>query len=150
MTIRGISHIAIGVSDMDAALRFYRDGLGLTVSIDREEIVGGMYPRNRRACYLRWTQGFGSAFVVLDQHLTDKSDRPPAQMYDLGVHHFAFFTDDIAETAARLKACGFTVEHEGHIGQGTGYGEPDGQHRIATLFADDPDGNIIQFDQWLD
>ena len=29
MAIRAISHVAVGVRDMDRALRFYRDGLGL-------------------------------------------------------------------------------------------------------------------------
>ena len=33
--IHGLSHIGITVSDMDASLRFYRDGLGLEVYIDR-------------------------------------------------------------------------------------------------------------------
>ena len=37
----GISHVAIGVSDMERSLRFYRDLLGLTVSLDKEEPVRG-------------------------------------------------------------------------------------------------------------
>lgn len=149
MAITGISHIAIGVRDMDSALSFYRDGIGMALTLDREEIFGGMYPRNRRACYLRWELGPGTSFIVLDQHLSQVPDGQAAQMYDLGVHHFAFLTDDIVATAARLKEAGFEVEHEGHVGEAPGYGLAVGQHRIGTLFAHDPDGNIIQFDQWL-
>ena len=39
--MRGISHVAIAVSDMERSLRFYRDLLGLTVSLDKEEPVRG-------------------------------------------------------------------------------------------------------------
>ena len=39
MTIRAISHVAIGVRDMDRALRFYRDALGLRVKLDTTEEI---------------------------------------------------------------------------------------------------------------
>ena len=34
MAVRAVSHVAIGVTDMDRALRFYRDALGLSVTQD--------------------------------------------------------------------------------------------------------------------
>ena len=34
MSVTGFFHAGVTVSDMDAALRFYRDGLGLEVSSD--------------------------------------------------------------------------------------------------------------------
>ena len=37
MAIRAVSHVAIGVRDMDRALRFYRDALGLRVKLDTVE-----------------------------------------------------------------------------------------------------------------
>ena len=41
--MKGISHLAIGVSDMERSLPFYRDLLGLEVMLDAEEkvVVGG-------------------------------------------------------------------------------------------------------------
>ena len=39
--MRGISHVAIGVADMERSLHFYRDLLGLTVTLDKEEPVRG-------------------------------------------------------------------------------------------------------------
>ncbi len=152
MSITGVSHIAIGVRDMERSLAFYCDGLGLVVSMERLEVDPPgttMFPRNRRACYLRWDHGPGTSYLVLDQHLAEEAPGGARQMYDAGVHHFAFSTDDIEATVARLQEHGFEVRHVGHVGKGTGSGIPDGDHEIATCFADDPDGNIIQFDQWL-
>ena len=60
MAVRAVSHIAVGVSDMDASLRFYRDLLGLDVTADlMEEFTEGSEARpvKRRAVYLRWTTG---------------------------------------------------------------------------------------------
>ena len=34
MPIRAVSHIAVGVRDMDRSLEFYRDVLGMSVSLD--------------------------------------------------------------------------------------------------------------------
>ncbi len=40
MKTRAFSHLAIGVKDMDKALGFYRDLLGLKVDLDRIENGG--------------------------------------------------------------------------------------------------------------
>ena len=36
--MKGISHVAIGVSDMERSLPFYRDVLGLEVMLDAEDV----------------------------------------------------------------------------------------------------------------
>jgi len=70
--MRAVSHIAIGVSDMDRALHFYRDLLGLRVTLDTMERIGGMGPLfanpqkgQRRAVYMRFEDGPHASFVVL-------------------------------------------------------------------------------------
>ena len=73
MGIQAVSHIAVGVRDMDVALPFYRDVLGMYVSADKvEEFPQGpdQPPAQRRAVYLRWVDGPHASFVVLDQQLT--------------------------------------------------------------------------------
>ena len=40
--MRGISHVAIGVRNMDKSLPFYRDVLGLRTVRDEVESMGGM------------------------------------------------------------------------------------------------------------
>src|SRR5690349_23750171 len=58
--MKAVSHIAIGVRDMEKSLHFYRDLLGLKVTLDAMENVGGRMGRifanaemsKRRAVYL--------------------------------------------------------------------------------------------------
>jgi len=40
--MKAVSHIAIGVRDMDRSLGFYRDLLGLKVCLDTMENIGGL------------------------------------------------------------------------------------------------------------
>jgi len=68
MSVRALSHVAVGVRDMDRSLAFYRDVVGLAVTSDRvEEFAQGaeQAPAQRRAVYLRWGDGPHSSYVVL-------------------------------------------------------------------------------------
>lgn len=147
----GLSHIAIGVTDMERSLRFYRDVLGLVVTVDRSEVRGGENPKNRRACYLRWTRGAGSSYVVLDQRLDPPPFGQPAELFQVGVHHVSFFTTDIEAVLERAVVAGVKVWGSGRVGQGDGpaNAEPDGEHVVKTILMLDPDGTIVQFDQWM-
>jgi catechol 2,3-dioxygenase-like lactoylglutathione lyase family enzyme len=52
MSVQAVSHIAVGVRDMDGALGFYRDVLGLRVTADKIEEFPqgpGQPPAKRRA-----------------------------------------------------------------------------------------------------
>ena len=40
--MNGVSHVAVGVRDMDKALRFYRNLLGLRVVLDEVQEIGGI------------------------------------------------------------------------------------------------------------
>ncbi|MGA2410258.1 MAG: VOC family protein, partial [Candidatus Binataceae bacterium] len=72
--MRAVSHIAIGVRDMERSLAFYRDLLGLRVTTDAMENVGGVkrlfandQKGKRRAVYLRFEDGPSASFLVLSQ-----------------------------------------------------------------------------------
>lgn len=148
--ITGISHIAIGVRNMEASLAFYRDVLGLSLDLDRTEVSEGLRPKNRRACYLRWTSRAGSAYVVLDQHLNRDPFGQPAELFQVGVHHFSFLTHDIAKVIERARSANVELlRPEPALRDGPANGEPDGDHAVLTVMMRDPDGNVIQFDQWL-
>jgi catechol 2,3-dioxygenase-like lactoylglutathione lyase family enzyme len=149
MAIRAISHVAIGVRDMDRALRFYRDALGLRVKLDTtEEIPGfeGSEPRKRRAAYLGWSEGPHESFVVLDQPLNVPATGEPARLFQTGIHHFSFWVDDIAGIVARLRAAEMEVLFEPGVGDTIAYGEPPGG-KVLSTFVRDPDGNYVQLDQ---
>ena len=62
--MKAVSHIAVGVRDMDRSLHFYRDLLGLKVCLDTMENIGGLktlfvnpMKGKRRAVYLRFEEG---------------------------------------------------------------------------------------------
>ena len=149
MGVRAISHVAVGVRDMERSLRFWRDALGLRVKLDTvEELPGvsGAPARKRRAAYLGWSDGRHESFVVLDQPLSEAPAGEPARLFQTGVHHFSFWVDDIAQAVARVRAAGFEVLFEPAEGDSVAYGEAPGG-KVLTTFLRDPDGNYVQLDQ---
>ena len=129
-----MSHVAVGVRDMETALGFYRDVLGLRVTADKIEEFSqgpGQPPAQRRAVYLRYQDGPHESFIVLDQQITNEIKGQPAELFQMGVHHFAFWVDDIDGMMARVRDAGVTVLMGGGDGPGadtTMYGEPAGGH----------------------
>jgi catechol 2,3-dioxygenase-like lactoylglutathione lyase family enzyme len=148
MPIRAVSHVAVGVTDMDRALRFYRDALGLSVSLDATEDfqgIGEIPAARRRGVYLRWRDGGDESFIVLDQHDRDTS-AVPRRFYELGIHHYGFWVTDVDAIVARAKALGEDVMVEPVETDSLAYGEPSGR-TIRSALLRDPDGNIVQLDQ---
>ncbi len=150
MKIRNTSHIAIGVSNMEKALHFYRDLLGLRVTLnDPNENPGGQLSkvsgqRTRHGVYLRWEDGSDATFIVLSE------DRPssgePLKINQVGIHHFAFWVDDLDATFEKVKAAGVPVVLPPTDFDAIAYGETNGGKVRTTLFKD-PDGTVIQLDQ---
>lgn len=152
MPVRNVSHIAIGVRDMDRSLPFWTDVVGLHVTLDTVEEfkVGGEVVR-RRGVYLREREGPDDAFVVLDQQLSQSPEGSPKPLFEVGLHHFGFWVDDLDAIHDRAQAAGVTVMvRPGRRGaDSTTYGEPRGR-LVRAMFLNDPDGNVIQFDQRVD
>ena len=149
MGVRAISHVAVGVRDMERSLRFWRDALGLEVKLDTiEELpaMSGTPARKRRAAYLGWSRGAHESFVVLDQALSIEPRGEPAQLFTVGVHHFSFWVDDVAACLQRVRAAGFEPLFEPAEGDTVAYGEPPGG-KVLSTFLRDPDGNYVQLDQ---
>ncbi len=149
MPVRNVSHIAIGVRDMDRSLPFWTDVVGLHVTLDTEEqfTIAGEVVR-RRAVYLREREGPDEPFVVLDQPLTGDRSGAPTQLFELGIHHVGFWVDDLDAIGARARAAGVQIVAEAseHGADTITVGEPPGGF-VRGMFVRDPDGNVIQFDQ---
>lgn len=152
--MRGVSHVAIGVSDMDKSLPFYRDLLGLRVTLDTMEDVGGLPtlfrdPKKgkRRAVYLRWEEGPEASFIVLSAPVGSVSGEP-IKLDQVGIHHFSFWVKDLREKMSRLKAAGVPILVPPIESDTVAYGEPPGKKVLTCLFQD-PDGIILQFDERL-
>lgn len=153
MTVMAVSHIAVGVTDMDRALDFYRDVLGLRVDADWRqqmsedqglELHGGR-AIDRRVVWLRWGDGEHDAAIALDELHSPKPADHRAGIYDLGTHHFALWVDDVDEIIERARAKGYEIIMPHFAGTET-YGEaPGGQ--IQSVFLKDADGNLVQCDR---
>jgi catechol 2,3-dioxygenase-like lactoylglutathione lyase family enzyme len=134
-------------------LPFYRDLLGMRVVVDREErffnpSTDPPTELSRRAVYLRWADGEDTQFVVLDQHLSSPAAGGPAKLFQIGIHHVAFWVDDLLSLVERASAFGGSVVAPAVESGGPSYAEPDGS-RVRTVYLTDPEGNIIQLDQRL-
>jgi catechol 2,3-dioxygenase-like lactoylglutathione lyase family enzyme len=152
--MRAVSHIAIGVRDMDKSLHFYRDLLGLKVSLDTMENIGGLktlfanpQKGKRRAVYMRYEDGPHASFIVLSQN-PGETPGEAIKLDQVGVHHFAFWVDDLRERVEKLKAAGVPILVPPMESDTIAYGEPAGKRVLTSLFQD-PDGIIVQFDQRL-
>ncbi len=150
MSIQHFSHMAIGVRDMDVALPFWRDVVGLRVSLDTVESMprgDGNPPARRRAVYMRWDDDPRSSFVVLDQQLDFDTPGEPAQIFQMGLHHYGFWVDDVDPILARVEAAGVKVLLNGSVGaDSVWWGEPPGD-TIRSIIVQDPEGGYVQFDQ---
>ena len=152
--MRGISHVAIGVSNMERSLPFYRDVLGLRVTLDTEENVGGLPTLfrdptrgKRRAVYLRWEDGPEASFIVLSAPVGPPAGEP-IKLDQVGIHHFSFWVKDLRAKFAKLQAAGVPILVPPIEGDSVAYGEPPGKKILTCLFQD-PDGIILQFDERL-
>lgn len=149
MKIQNVSHIAVGVRDMDRSLVFYRDVLGLHVSLDTlEELppIGDAPAIQRRGVYLRWREGAHESFIVLDQQLSRPPFGEPAKTFQVGTHHWGLWVDEIEPFVARAEAAGVPIVVRPANGDTLAYGEPAGGV-VRTAFLRDPDGNLVQLDQ---
>jgi methylmalonyl-CoA epimerase len=96
-----LDHIGIAVKDLQAALAFYRDALGLDVE-PAEEI-----PTERvRAHFVPVGE---SNLELLEATAPDSSIAAFVQKRGPGLHHITLRVDDIAAAIARLKARGARV-----------------------------------------
>jgi methylmalonyl-CoA/ethylmalonyl-CoA epimerase len=102
-----LDHIGIAVADLDAALAFYRDALGLDVDAPEE------VPSQRvRAHFITLgaSAGEDAAAAPALELLEATADDSPIAKYlarrGPGIHHITLRVEDIRGTLARLKARG--------------------------------------------
>jgi methylmalonyl-CoA/ethylmalonyl-CoA epimerase len=98
MSRPSIHHIAIAVHDLDAALAFYRDGLGLEVTERRQEDQEGV-----EIAFL----SAGEGEIELLQPLDDNSGVARfLEKRGEGLHHICLVVEDIEAAMERLRAAG--------------------------------------------
>jgi methylmalonyl-CoA/ethylmalonyl-CoA epimerase len=104
MNVKGINHIAIVVPDINEALGFWRDALGLELS-HVEEVP----EQETRVAFLPT----GGSEVELVQPTTETSGMARYMLKrGPGMHHICFEVEHIEETLARLKEKGIQLINE--------------------------------------
>jgi lactoylglutathione lyase len=143
--VTGFFHGGITVKDMEKSLDFYRDGLGLTVHIDRIldgpylNVVLGLTHKTIRVVYLDIP---GGGYVeLLEYHGIERlsaSSRP----CDYGAGHLCLYVEGVDEIAERIFAKGYRARSEGCVdinaGPNTG---------ARSIYLIDPDGYNIELFQ---
>jgi len=143
--VTGFFHAGVTVLDMDAALRFYRDGLGLHVYLDR--VLDAEYLRQvldldfgaMRAVYM--TIPGGGFLELLEYHDIEKLSAA-ARPQDFGAGHVCLYVDGIDELADRLLAYGGTSRSAGPVDITSG---PNAGAR--SIYMRDPDGYSVELFQ---
>lgn len=115
--ITGLAHTALCVSDVDAAVAWYRDVLGLTVlsppyrmdgpAIERD--MGELVPSPVvvKAAIIGVPDDSDRVIEVIEYPNAEGRNRPPdASVVDHGFTHVALLCDDLASTRADLEAKG--------------------------------------------
>ena len=111
-----LDHIGIAVANLDEALAFYRDALGLDVEMPEEvpsqRVRAHFIPLEPVAGRDRAIETSGASLELLEA--TDRTS-PIAKYVDKrgpGLHHITLRVDDIAAALARLKAHGVRLIDE--------------------------------------
>jgi catechol 2,3-dioxygenase-like lactoylglutathione lyase family enzyme len=155
--VRGISHTAVTVADLERSLHFYRDFLGLEVALEEEDTYdlrtpeGEPYTMHRRGVYLRWAdEDPRDAFVVLNCQLNRPPLGHPAVIGQLGVDHFGLWVRDVEALYGRAQDLGdITIAGPLRLHDGRKYGFAGTPGSVKSAMFRDPDGTFVQTDEWI-
>lgn len=144
--ITGFFHGGITVRDMDTSLRFYAEGLGLEVHLDR--ILDAPYLRevlaldfdSIRAVYLRIPNETG--FVELLEYRGIERLSAEARLCDFGAGHLCLYVDDVDAMHARLVSMGYHARSAGPVAITAGPNEG-----ARSVYMPDPDGYPVELFQ---
>ncbi len=131
--VERISHLGIAVKDLDAAIRLYRDVLGL------EPVHRWVAEQDRmEACEF----DVGGVHIELMQPLEE--DSPVGRFIARrgeGIHHLSFKVPDVAAALSQAEAAGLElVDHEPRGGGG-------GRTRVAFLHPKSTGGVLMELEE---
>ena len=148
MDATGVSHIAICVRDLDKSLEFYRDILGMRVTLDQvQDTTTGGLPhvyaharKTRRTVHVRYgAEGNTTPSLVLTSHPGDETDGTPIKLDQVGISHISFSVRDLKGLTEELVSKGVSLA--GPLDSFT-----NAQGETSSIFVYDPDGILVQFD----
>jgi len=138
-TVKNIRHTGIVVTDMERAVEFYRDLLGLETAIDFTE--KGDYIDNLSAMTgvrLRMVKLVApeGGMIELLQYLSHPEGRDPDNRFcEIGPTHVAFTVTDVDGTYREWSERGISFNSSPQL-------SPDGKAKV--VFCRDPDGTFLE------
>jgi catechol 2,3-dioxygenase-like lactoylglutathione lyase family enzyme len=141
-----IAHVGITVRDMDKAVAFYRDILGLrvlgeaTIAGEEAERLTRVKGAVLRAVYLRSGTDLKGPPIELLRFLAPatSSSLPPPQLTSPGITEVAFWVKDIEQTYQDLQARGVEFYSPPQLFTISGYGQ------VKAVYFWDPDGTTLE------
>lgn len=152
MKAKGLAHIAMCVRDLEQSLTFYRDLLGMQVTLHATQEMAmrpgasstAMYetPRASRTVAHVWFDhpAISGPFLVLTSHPGDRVSGAPIKLDQIGISHLSFMVDDLAAVANEFISRGVQI-----AGDLQDFCDTEGKMR--TFFVLDPDQILVQFEQ---
>lgn len=145
MACSGLHHTGLTVRDLDRMVTFYTEELGLEVRHELDSIAPpegnhtGVSGSRRKLVFL----GFPGQQhqIELVHYLAPEAEDGYLDKLQLGAMHLCFNVDDIESIYVSLQQRGvrFVTEPK--------WSEVEGA-RIGVVYAQDPEGNWIEFIQW--
>ena len=142
---RGIAHVGVTVADLERAVRFYTEGLGLEVAVRQTSGAGYLaltgYPGLEIATAFVETPGVGVRIELQEyRRVGDHGSREPGTA-SVGSSHICLRVDDLDATLTRAEAAGGRrVTDPVPIDSGINDGG-------AAVYLRDPDGYTIELFQ---
>ena len=104
--IKQMDHVAMSVKDMDKAIAFYRDVIGMEKVFDREFGAGlaqliGAEKAKVRVVHMKLGEAFVELFYY--EYPKGRDPRPDHQQSDYGLTHIGFMAEDFQATYQHLR-----------------------------------------------
>lgn len=141
--ILGANHVAMSVPDMEKALAFYCDVLGLEQrtelgwpkgSAEPDEILG--IPTSARVCHVGTTNLLIELFEFAD--CEPQAQDPNRAVIDHGISHLCFAVTDVDAEYERLSTAGMQFLSDAPVQIVPG---------VKTVYGRDPFGNVLEFEE---
>ena len=130
-------HLVVGVTDMDRALAFYRDVLGMEVVFETL-ISGEPFDAVLHATRKQEGRVVGGLQGGLMVELQSLGTKPPAEKPSrrgiTGIHNVSLSVPDLDDAHRRISEAGYTPEQE-----------PFEIGGVRMFFVKDPDGTPVEF-----
>ena len=102
-----MDHVGISVKDMEKAIEFYRDVIGMEMTLDREfdaplAQITGLEGARARIVHMRFGESVVELFDYKQPHGRER--RPDHKQADFGLIHIGFMVEDFQQTYQDLKA----------------------------------------------